>query len=219
MDEVAEVDAVVFDCDGVLLESAAIKSQAFAELFAERPEHVGEIVRLHEREGGLSRYVKFDMIYRDILGNSLGTEERRALGKRYSDLVLDKVLRCELVPGVRELLERLSVPLFVASGSPHDELRLALSHHGLLPYFEEVWGSPTDKRQAIALVMERHQIADPGRVVFVGDAPSDQAASQDMGTRFVGRVEHGMESPFARGTPTVPDMRALVLDAVMNGGS
>jgi beta-phosphoglucomutase-like phosphatase (HAD superfamily) len=50
------VQAVIFDFDGVIVESMDIKTQAFVELFRDHPEHHETIVRLHLENGGMSRY-------------------------------------------------------------------------------------------------------------------------------------------------------------------
>jgi beta-phosphoglucomutase-like phosphatase (HAD superfamily) len=47
--------AIVFDFDGVILESADIKTNAFRALFASYPEHVDQIVDFHLRNAGVSR--------------------------------------------------------------------------------------------------------------------------------------------------------------------
>ena len=55
-----KLDALLFDFDGVILESADIKTDAFRELFADQPAHVEEIVALHQRYGGVSRHVTLE---------------------------------------------------------------------------------------------------------------------------------------------------------------
>lgn len=191
-------DAVIFDCDGVLLESAKIKTQAFADLFSDYPEHVDDIVALHEKEGGLSRYVKFDMIHDQLLGLPLSDERRRWLGEEYSRLVVEQVMACDVVPGTVDLLDQLrtaGVPMFVSSGSPQDELDRALAHHGLADYFDGVWGHPTTKPEAIAIVLDRTG-AVASRTLFVGDAWSDFEAAHGADLWFLGRVPTEEPNPF-----------------------
>jgi beta-phosphoglucomutase-like phosphatase (HAD superfamily) len=97
--------SIVLDMDGVVLESTEIKTRAFAQVFAPYPEHVSAIVRFHEAHVGLSRYEKFRIIYRDILGQPLEPAALIELGREFSALVLDEILVCPLVAGAERLLE------------------------------------------------------------------------------------------------------------------
>src|SRR5690606_22889470 len=45
---VFEASAVIFDFDGVILESVKVKTDAFKELFSDYPEHLEAIVAYHE---------------------------------------------------------------------------------------------------------------------------------------------------------------------------
>ena len=209
-------DLVVFDFDGVILDSAGIKTQGFADLFADRTEHVDAIVALHHRYGGYSRYRQFEMIYREILDEPLDDATSRTLGARYSELCLDRVLQADAIPGALEFLERHSaeLPCWVASGSPHDELVLTIHRRDLAGYFRGVRGSPTTKPQTITEALATHA-ADPNRTVLVGDARSDLDAAQQGGIRFIGIVAPGLADPFPAGTLTRPDLTDL--EATLTG--
>src|SRR5215467_1275440 len=74
-------DAVAFDFDGVILESTDIKTAAFRALFADQPDALERILSLHETHGGVSRLVKFDLIYRDILKQPLLAQRRAELSR------------------------------------------------------------------------------------------------------------------------------------------
>ena len=58
------VKAILFDFDGVIVDSVDIKTIAFKELFSAFPEHSREIERYHLDHLGVSRYQKFEWIYR-----------------------------------------------------------------------------------------------------------------------------------------------------------
>jgi len=87
------IRAVIFDVDGVLIESAEIKTRAFEQLFAGYPDKVKEIVDYHNKNAGLSRYVKFRYFYEKILGQKLSDQEEAELGERFSRIVLEQVLK------------------------------------------------------------------------------------------------------------------------------
>ena len=122
--------AVVFDFDGVIVESGDIKTEAFLELFAAYPQHLAAIKRHHLDHLGISRFKKFAWIYDNVLHEPYDTGEKIRLGDRFSAIVFQKVCETPFVPGAREALEALAragVHLVVASGTPRDEAR---SHRG-----------------------------------------------------------------------------------------
>lgn len=201
----------VFDLDGVVLESTEIKTSAFRRLFAHHEDHVDEIVALHVRHAGVSRYEKFRMIHRDILEAPLDDEECERLGEEFSALVVDEVLGCAFVPGARELLERRceELPLYVASGTPEDELRHIVTERGIGACFAGVFGSPATKGQILGRLLAEHGIG-PGEALFVGDAMTDLEGAREARVPFVGRVAPGEADPFAgEEVHTVADLAEL----------
>jgi beta-phosphoglucomutase-like phosphatase (HAD superfamily) len=204
------LDAVVFDFDGVIVESLDIKSRVFATLFADFPAKVAEIVALHERHAGINRMVKFEMIHRDILGVPLDDSRRTQLGRRFEDLVVEQVIACPMVAGAREVLESLHtrVPMAVASGTPDGELKHIVQRRGLEHFFTDVLGSPRGKGELIAEIIARHGWR-PGRMLMVGDATADYDAARASGLAFIGRVPPGQSSPFPPGTLVIEDLKGL----------
>jgi len=201
------LDAVLFDFDGVLIESVDIKSAVFCELFSDHPEHVPAIAALHEAHGGISRYVKFDMIYRDILCRPLAPDERAELGRRFADKVVEQTVACPMVAGAREALDALlgRLPMAVVSGTPDAELKYIVERRGLAGYFVEVGGSPRSKAEIIADMAKRRGWRRE-RMVLVGDATTDRDAADACGLSFIGRVPFGRRNPFPPGTCVIADL-------------
>lgn len=185
------IKVIVFDFDGVLVESMGLKTQAFARLFAAEGEKaVADIVSYHLRNGGVSRFDKFRYIYRSILGRPLSETDFNGLCRRFAELVLDAVVAAPYVEGTVEFLESRGKDyrLFVASATPEGELVSILERRGMLGYFEGVYGAPTSKTKAMSEILDLTGIL-PAEAIFVGDALSDRAAAVANGVRFVARVE------------------------------
>lgn len=202
---------LVFDFDGVILESAEIKTRAFCELFSAYPDHVDAIVAYHEANTGISRFKKFRHIYDHILAMPLTTRAEHKLGKRFAALVVEEVLRCPFVPGAFELLRACSCThaLFIASGTPEEELRRLVMARGLAGLFREVHGSPKTKDVILENILAVTR-APRTSVLFVGDGLSDYEAAKTAGVTFIGRVRpagRNLFEPF--GVPVVEDLFAL----------
>lgn len=186
------IDVVFLDFDGVILESLDIKGWAFSRLFADHPDKVPEIVEFHHANGGMPRFDKFRRIYRDILRKPLSEDMFEALCRRFSELVFERILSCDFVPGAREFLEKNAHRrhLYIVSGTPHEEIREIVKRLDLVQYVEGVYGSPTKKADWTRQILTEKGYA-PERAVFVGDAMSDYQAAAACGIAFVARILNG----------------------------
>ncbi|MCL2459369.1 MAG: HAD hydrolase-like protein [Desulfobulbus sp.] len=197
--------AVFFDFDGVIADSTQVKVRAFAALFAFCGAAVQEaVVRYHLDNGGIPRHEKLRHCFIALAGQSLTEEELEQASRTFSDLVLEEVVAAPLIAGTRTTLKRLkqaSIPAFVVSGTPGDEIRLIVVRKGLASFFTEVHGSPQAKPAIIADILDRHSFS-PGRCLFVGDALADYRAAKARGLHFLGIVPPGKHSIFPAHTPT-----------------
>lgn len=211
--DVQGTEAVVFDFDGVIVESADIKTQAFIALYAEHgTAAVAAAVAHHQANGGISRRKKIRHIHHEHLGIRLSDDALEALCQRFSSLVEAAVVDCAAVAGAEDFLaaHHRRLPLFVVSGTPHEELVRIVDRRRLAPYFAGVFGSPPEKPPTIRAILRRHRLA-AANVLFVGDARTDYEAAAETGLRFIGRVAAGDASPFPAGTAVVTDLTQLSL--------
>lgn len=196
------IKAIVFDFDGVITESMDIKTQAFAHLFRNYSEDiVKKVIKLHLDNGGMSRYKKFRIIYREYLNRHLNTDEEERLGRKFSEFCFSKLITCPYVKGAREFLEANydKYMLFIVSGTPHDEINHLVNRRQLRKYFKGVWGTPGTKSELLKMILERYDLK-PSQVVFVGDAPTDYGGAKDQGIRFIARIAPGRYNPFESNT-------------------
>jgi phosphoglycolate phosphatase-like HAD superfamily hydrolase len=188
--ERARIRAVVFDFDGVILESADVKTDAFCELYVDHgAEVVGRVREHHLANLGISRFKKFAWIAEHVLRQPLTDDASAALGQRFSELALAKVFAAPFVPGAEAALGDLGargLPLFVASGTPQDELDLIVLGRGLQPVFREVHGTPREKPEILRDLLARLGLG-PDQLLFIGDGMSDYKAARATGVEFLAR--------------------------------
>ena len=189
------IEAVIFDFDGVLVESSEIKTEAFRRLFRGYPDKVDAIVEYHKENMGISRYVKFRYFYEKILGQELSRDKETELGERFSRLVREKVITAPFVTGTLDFLNAhyTEMPFFIASGTPQEELVYITRKRGLSRYFKEIHGTPRKKPEIIEDILSRYSWP-PSNVIFVGDAESDLKAAQETGVCFIARITPGNSS-------------------------
>lgn len=202
--------AIFFDFDGVILDSIHVKTQAFATMFRQYgPEIERAVVDYHLNNGGVSRYKKFEYYYTQLLNKPIDKETLDALSKEFESLTLQGVLSASFISGALQSLQELkkrSIPAFVVSGTPDDEIKFVVKKRGLSSYFREVHGSPNTKDQIILDIGKRHRY-DLSKCLFIGDAMTDYEAAQNTGTYFLGIVQKGHYSPFPSGTWVMQELK------------
>lgn len=179
---------IIFDFDGVLLESVEIKDHAFKTLFKDYPEHLEEIMEYHFSNNATVRFDKFRYITEIILGKSYDKGTEKSLSKIFSDLVFRSLVECPFVNGAKEILDffRDKIPIYIVSRSPADELEKILEIRKLKKYFKKIYAVPWLKPDAIRDIRERENITHED-IVFVGDSEEDFEAARSTCVFFIGR--------------------------------
>lgn len=201
------LQCLVFDCDGVILDSVPVKTRAFARLAEPFGEEARDrMVMYHTVHGGVSRYKKFAWFFEEVLGRAITAEESADWGRRFAAYALDEVRRCPLIPGAMDVLERWHgrLPLYVCSGAPQEELDLILRERALHAFFAAVYGSPPSKARLLARVLSEARVL-PEETLMIGDAVTDRNAAEEVGTLFYGVGAELKGGPF----PWGEDLRAL----------
>ncbi len=207
-----DIRLVVFDFDGVILESADIKTDAFPQLFSDYPQHQVQIRDYHLAHQGVSRFKKFEWIHAQLLKQPLSEARSKALGEQFSALVLRKVLAAPFVPGAVELLQALQGQrlLAVASGTPEGELHDIVERRGLARYFSEVCGTPRGKAEILRGLMSRFGCS-PEQTLMIGDANTDFEAAREVACAFHARIAPGTDAEWqARGASGSTDLWPLL---------
>jgi phosphoglycolate phosphatase-like HAD superfamily hydrolase len=176
----------IFDCDGVLLDSNKLKSEAIFEAV----EHFGdglaaEMVKIHKRNAGRPRRESFEQFFFAVLGQENCADEVDRLMTRYSELVADRLGNCPQAPELEPLLRYLSErsALYVVSGGEQDEVRTAIENHGLDRYFSGIYGAPFPKMQILAEKLADGTFQPP--CLFVGDSRYDYEVAAQNGIDFI----------------------------------
>ncbi len=119
------IKALLFDFDGIILESADIKTTAFRKLFErEYPDKVDEFIKYHIQNAGVSRFVKIKYFFKEILGADVTAEKEKELADSFSKMVLNETINSSFVRGMPEFLIRnyRKSPMFIVTGTPDSEI-------------------------------------------------------------------------------------------------
>jgi HAD superfamily hydrolase (TIGR01509 family) len=214
---------VIFDCDGVLVDSETLASELQVERFAEigLPLTAAEI-----GERFLGRSIAYvNAVIADHLGGPPPADREHYWQSRYRQLMTD---RLRPIPGVTEALERITLPVCVASSSGLESIAFKLSLCGLADRFGDRIFSASQVRHGkpapdLFLLAADRLNADPARCAVIEDSPVGVQAGRAAGMRTFAYAGGGM---VARGqlegekTIVFDDMRLLpeLLERTMSSG-
>jgi len=185
------IKALLFDFDGVILDSLNVKTQAFYNMYLPYGVEIAQKAANHHLEhGGVSRFEKFRIYHKDFLGIDLSKEEIDKLADEFSERVLRGVIESPEVTGIRNTLEHLkdNYRMWVITGTPTSEIRIIGEATNFTQYFVEMYGSPEKKDFWTKKILAEESLK-PEEVVFIGDATTDYDAAVANNTHFILR-EH-----------------------------
>lgn len=201
-------ELVIFDCDGVLVDSEALSVSALLGMIELAGGSLAEDAAYEHFLGKSMKSV------REILSRDFGLE---ITGQHLTAMRVDlmRKFREELkpIPGVKEMLSNLGLPYCVASSGTLERIRYALDVTGLLTLMEPhlfsaamvAKGKPApDLFLHAAATMRAH----PRGCLVIEDSPAGVAAARAAGMRvlaFTGGAHAGNPGLKARLASTEPD--------------
>ena len=178
------LDLVIFDCDGVLVDSEMLSMRGYQELFAELGGEVS--VALWAQCFG-KREADIFAIIEKAVGRVAPPELRATLWPR-----IKRLFAAELkpTPGLIEFLEALEAPRCVASSSDLARIRFSLEVAGLARFFNAMFSAGDVARGKPApdiflYAAEKMGVA-PRSALVIEDSPPGVLAARAAGAQAVG---------------------------------
>jgi HAD superfamily hydrolase (TIGR01509 family) len=210
----SDIGLVIFDCDGVLVDSEPLAMRVLLEGLGEFGYAIGE-EEAYERFLGRS-LANMQAVLRAEYGSELSPDRLERMRQR-----LFEVYRQELRPinGVAAMLDRLAIPRCVASSSQMERLRVSLEVTGLLPRFTPHLFSATMVAQGkpapdlFLHVADRMAVA-PAACLVIEDSAAGIEAARRAGMRVFGFVGGGHARSAAYRAKLATLMPDLVFDEI-----
>ncbi len=186
MIDISRYKTLVFDCDGVVLDSNKVKSDAFYNAALPYGEEAANtLLEYHKNTGGVSRYKKFRYFLDTIVENELENFGYDALLEAYAKNVMDGMLTCNVAKNIDKLREKTKdTKWLIVSGGDQEELRDIFKQRKLDVLFDgDIFGSPDTKEVILEREILNGNIKLP--VLFLGDSKYDHKASMASGLDFI----------------------------------
>lgn len=187
--QVTDYASLVFDCDGVVLNSNRVKTDAFYQAALPYGEAAAQaMVDYHVANGGVSRYLKFAYFLEHIVPEYAAGRSGPNLDElleHYANAVLEGLLSCDVAPGLEQLRQRTPDTCWlIVSGGDQAELRHVFAKRGLAELFDGgIYGSPDTKDEILARELQNRTIQTP--TLFLGDSKYDHQAATRAGLDFI----------------------------------
>lgn len=180
-----EPDLIIFDCDGVLVDSEVLSCRCLCEVLAtygvklELDEALGLFLG-RSTAAVLQHYAAHGRVLPNDFLSDLKTRVRR-----------DFQMSLQPIPGIASLLSGLHVPCCVASSSDLDRVSFSLALAGLAPHFgDRIYTSQMVARGKPApdlfLYAAANMRAEPTRALVIEDSVSGVTAAKAAGMKVWG---------------------------------
>ncbi len=178
--------SLIFDCDGVVLDSNRVKTSAFYQAALPYGEDLAsQLVEYHTANGGISRYRKFAYFLESIVQTGADEGAMATLLDSYASAVRAGLRSCAVTDGLEDLRQAFpDMTWYIASGGDQAELRDVFSERGLDQLFDGgIFGSPDTKEQ----ILEREIAAglNAEEALFIGDSRYDHIAAEAFAIDFI----------------------------------
>lgn len=214
------IKLVIFDCDGILIESEPLQNRAYRQAFKEIADF-----DISEEDYALNVTClgKKAVDYADEFIKYNAEETKKAVRKRKTEIyekLIDNEL--EIVPGVENLIKDIKgkVPIIVVSASRMDSVIKGISKFNLQAYFDKIQSCVIDgvnypKGEVLHKVIKEIG-ASPEETVIIEDTPKGLKAAKEAGIMcIICRKPYSKGMDFSEADLVVDSIKELNAEKVL----
>jgi phosphoglycolate phosphatase-like HAD superfamily hydrolase len=183
------IKTILWDFDGVILDSMKIKGDGFVELFKEYDQKaVQELERYHYLNGGVSRFEKIRYFFNTILEESISEDNILQLSDDFATIIEKKLYDCSNLIDDSLLFIKTNYKKYnfnIVSGAENNEINSLCIHFKIDQYFLSINGSPTKKEVLVKNILEKYKYS-LDETILIGDSINDYNAADFNNVVFYG---------------------------------
>ncbi len=170
-----KVNTIIFDCDGVILNSNQLKTKAYykATFPSYGHELASSLTTYLAKNTGKPRDHFIDYFLRNIVPPDISGPGLKELVSAVTKEVYKGLMECKVSPCLFELREKTAdTKWLVASGGVEKELRDVFRNRSLFDLFDGgIYGGPMTKDEILSSLIKKNHIKFPA--LFIGDSKYD----------------------------------------------
>jgi phosphoglycolate phosphatase-like HAD superfamily hydrolase len=187
--------AIVFDFDGTLVDSSAVKKNSFmTALRAGEATDRGQCERAYATHGTINRVQLLALSFTDIYSRPPTTLEHKMLVDAYTSYFHAHMGDVKLFLGLPEFYAKFGArrQFMISSNAPQPEIVELCNKLHINRYFTRIYGHPIGKATALRQVLEDFSL-DQSDVLYIGDRVEDGMVAKSVGVPFF-RLDPGFHS-------------------------
>jgi HAD superfamily hydrolase (TIGR01549 family) len=184
-----ETKIMVFDFDGVIIDSTEVKIDEYRNLFSQFTKNkttLNEIINIYRNSAGIPRETTLKKVFKDVLDKTISNHEVENLSLDFSKKIFRRLEAIEPVKGFLEYLTiHKKINKHIISGAPNSDVSYLIKKLNLSKYFKSIKGGPLNKKNEIINISKLAKIKAKD-IVYFGDQKNDYIAAKSAGVGFIG---------------------------------
>ena len=180
---------IIFDFDGVILNSVPVKTEAFRKLFLGFDESkVDKLIAYHEENGGISRYEKIKYFFNVLMEQEITENEVEMYALKYSQLTKEELCSHRYI--IEDTIHFIrnnhkQYNMHIASGADEKDLKYICEQQHISSFFVTINGSPTKKDKIVENILKNNSYMH-NETILIGDSINDYEAARVNQIDFYG---------------------------------
>lgn len=182
-----EIKNILFDFDGVILDSNSIKDDAFRYIFRHYNKlEIDRFIEYHQNNGAVSRFVKIKYFFNIFLKKELNTFEYEQMLKEFSSYTLSNLSnKALLIKETIDFIKSNNYNYHIVSGTKEEDLAYLCEKLEIDNYFISINGSPTNKSELVKNVLIKYNY-EKIETILIGDSINDYESANKNSVSFFG---------------------------------
>ena len=184
-----ETKIMVFDFDGVIIDSTEVKIDEYRNLFSQFTKNkttLNKIIKIYKNSAGIPRETTLKKVFKEVLGKTISNQEVENLSSDFSKRIFRRLETIELLKGFLEYLTiHKEINKHIISGAPNSDISYLIKKLNLSKHFKSIKGGPLNKENELINIRKLENVKAQD-IVYFGDQKNDYIAAKSAGVGFIG---------------------------------
>ena len=178
---------LIFDFDGVILNSHTVKTQAFKYVFLKYGKTIANNAKkYHLNNVGKSRYDKFNFILSKYFKKGKYPNIKE-IEKNFSNFCDPKISKLKVSKKLLFFFKKKykKIKFYISTGMPQNKIKKIVKRKGLNKYIIKSYGSPETKINHIKKISKK---TEKNNILFIGDSHEDYKSAKKCNINFILKI-------------------------------